>query len=72
MNKYQPRDFKWRHFHGEVIMQCVRWYCKYGISFNVSEPKAGTFRTPSYGCWIPDSSTQSGYRPIHDWSCHLG
>ena len=33
MNKYQPRDFKWRHFHGEVIMQCVRWYCKYGISY---------------------------------------
>ncbi|CDZ77287.1 hypothetical protein BN59_01570 [Legionella massiliensis] len=33
MDKYQPRDFKWRHFHGEVIMQCVRWYCKYGISY---------------------------------------
>ena len=33
MNKYQPTDFKWRHFHGEVIMQCVRWYCKYGISY---------------------------------------
>jgi len=33
MDKYQPADFKWRHFHGEVIMQCVRWYCKYGISY---------------------------------------
>ncbi|USQ15537.1 IS6 family transposase (plasmid) [Legionella lytica] len=33
MEKYQPVDFKWRHFHGEVIMQCVRWYCKYGISY---------------------------------------
>ena len=33
MKKYQPLDFKWRHFHGEVIMQCVRWYCKYGISY---------------------------------------
>lgn len=33
MSKHQPKDFKWRHFHGEVIMQCVRWYCKYGISY---------------------------------------
>ena len=33
MNKYQSIAFKWRHFHGEVIMQCVRWYCKYGISY---------------------------------------
>ena len=21
----------------------------------------------TYGRWIPDASTQSGYRPIHDW-----
>ncbi|MBB5535806.1 transposase-like protein [Rhizobium giardinii] len=20
-------DFKWRHFHGEVIVWVVRWYC---------------------------------------------
>lgn len=26
-------DFKWRHFEGEVILQCVRWYCRYGISY---------------------------------------
>ena len=26
----------------------------------------------TYGRWIPDSSTQSGYRPTHDWSTHLG
>jgi transposase-like protein len=26
-------DFKWRHFEGEFILQCVRWYCKYGISY---------------------------------------
>lgn len=25
----------------------------------------------TYGRWIPDSSTQSGYRPVHDWSRHL-
>jgi transposase, IS6 family len=33
MDKYQPREFKWGHFYGEVILQCVRWYCKYGISY---------------------------------------
>lgn len=26
-------DFKWRHFRGEIILGCVRWYCKYGISY---------------------------------------
>jgi IS6 family transposase len=30
---YQLVDFKWRHFHDEVIMQCVRGYCRYGISY---------------------------------------
>lgn len=26
----------------------------------------------TYGRWIPDSSSQSGYRPVHDWGGHLG
>lgn len=26
-------DFKWRHFEGDIILGCVRWYCKYGISY---------------------------------------
>ena len=25
-------DFKWRHYRGEMILGCVRWY-KYGISY---------------------------------------
>ena len=25
--------FKWKHFRGEIILGCVRWYCKYGISY---------------------------------------
>ncbi len=25
----------------------------------------------TYGRLIPDNSTKSGYRPIHDWSSHL-
>jgi transposase-like protein len=33
MRSTKPIAFKWRHFHGEVILQCVRWYCKYGISY---------------------------------------
>ncbi|CZK01570.1 site-specific tyrosine recombinase XerC [Legionella pneumophila] len=24
-----------------------------------------------YGRWIPDGSSQSGYRPVHDWGRHL-
>ena len=27
------RDSKWRHFAGEIILDCVRCYCKYGISY---------------------------------------
>lgn len=26
-------DFKWKRFRGEIILGCVRWYCKYGISY---------------------------------------
>ncbi len=26
-------DFKWRHFQGDLILGCIRWYCKYGISY---------------------------------------
>jgi transposase-like protein len=26
-------EFKWRHFAGELILLCVRWYCRYGISY---------------------------------------
>ena len=30
-------DFKWRHFRGDLILGCVRWYCKYGISYRERE-----------------------------------
>lgn len=26
-------DFKWHHYQGQIILSCVRWYCKYGISY---------------------------------------
>ena len=25
--------FKWRHYPGEVILRCVRWYLRYPISY---------------------------------------
>ena len=25
--------FKWRHYPGEVILHCVRWYLRYPISY---------------------------------------
>ena len=33
MQSIKPAAFKWRHFSGDLILQCVRWYCKYGISY---------------------------------------
>jgi hypothetical protein len=33
-------DFKWRHYQGQIILNCVRWYCKYGISYrDLEEPQ---------------------------------
>ncbi len=25
--------FKWRHFEDEIILLCVRWYLRYGLSY---------------------------------------
>jgi transposase-like protein len=27
------KSFKWRHFQGEIILLCVRWYLRYGLSY---------------------------------------
>ena len=27
------RDFKWRHFRGEIILWAVRKYCQYGVGY---------------------------------------
>ncbi len=36
MDLKQP--FKWRHFQGEIILLCVRWYLRYALSYrNLSE-----------------------------------
>ncbi len=28
-----PTLFKWRHFQGEIIALCTRWYLRYGLSY---------------------------------------
>ena len=25
--------FKWRHYEGEIIILCVRWYLRYALSY---------------------------------------
>ncbi len=29
----EPYPFKWRHFQPEIILQCVRWYLRYSLSY---------------------------------------
>jgi transposase-like protein len=32
MNSKQPL-LKWKHYQGEIILLCVRWYLKYPLSY---------------------------------------
>jgi transposase, IS6 family len=29
----EQNPFKWRHFQSEIILQCVRWYLRYALSY---------------------------------------
>ena len=31
--KRTTNPFKWRHYEPEIILLCVRWYCRYQLSF---------------------------------------
>lgn len=31
--KHNASPFKWRHYEAEVILLCVRWYCRYQLSY---------------------------------------
>jgi transposase-like protein len=31
--KQHKSAFKWRHFEPTVIFLCVRWYCRYQLSY---------------------------------------
>jgi transposase-like protein len=34
-------SFKWKHFAGEIILQTIRWYLKYSVSYrNLEEMMA--------------------------------
>ena len=63
-NTYQTR-----HTYASMMLsqgENIMWVCKQLGHVDVEM----VIRT--YGRWIPDSSTQSGYRASHDWSRHLG
>jgi transposase-like protein len=31
--KRNSSSFKWRHYAPDVTLPCVRWYCKYALSY---------------------------------------
>ena len=31
--KRSSSPFKWRHYAPDVILLCVRWYCRYSLSY---------------------------------------
>ncbi len=31
--KRNSSSFKWRHFEPEIILMCVRWYCRFQLSY---------------------------------------
>ena len=31
--KHSSSPFKWRHFEPTIILLCVRWYCRYSLSY---------------------------------------
>jgi transposase, IS6 family len=33
MQQTTSNDFKWRHFQGEIIVLCIRWYLRYSLSY---------------------------------------
>jgi hypothetical protein len=35
--KRSSSPFKWRHYAPDVILLCVRWYCRYSLSYRPQE-----------------------------------
>ncbi len=31
--KRKSHPFKWRHFEPDIILMCVRWYCRFQLSY---------------------------------------
>ena len=66
----QMSEFKWRHFLPEVILQCVRWYCKYGINYRDLEEMMEeqgyplTIQRSTVGCSIMRQKWKNDYNGI--------
>ena len=58
--------FKWCHFAPDLILVCVRWYCRYGISYRDLEKMmaergvSSTIRRPAAGCSATPLNSRSG------------
>ena len=69
-------DFKWRHFRGDMILGCVRWYCKYGISYReleemMEERGMNVDHTTIYR-WVQHYAPQIEKRLRWFWKPNLG
>ena len=64
---YKSHLFKWRHFVPSIILRCVRWYCRYSLSYRDVEEL-----TLEWG-WRVDHSTVfrwvQAYAPQMDKRC---
>ena len=69
-------DFKWRHYQGQIILGCVRWYCKYGISYRdleemMAERRVEVDHTTLYR-WVQHYAPQMEKRLRYFWRPSLG
>ena len=39
MRRTRPALFKGRHFEADIILLCVRWYLRFGLSFRNLEER---------------------------------
>jgi transposase, IS6 family len=69
MNSKQP--FKWKHFEGEIILLCVRWYLQYALSYSTLVSPKGYIEVypfrDTFGYRFNGSQTLSrfGYEDSH-------
>jgi len=55
MKRNRPALFKGRHFEAEIIVLCVRWYLRFGLSFrNLEEMMA--YRYPGHARFWSEAS----------------
>ncbi len=69
-------DFKGKHYQGEIILGCVRWYCKYGISYRdleemMLERGVEVYHTTLYR-WIQQYAPEIEKRLRYYWKPAMG